>query len=513
IEAGEIEQALLEHPSVQSCVVVGYAFEQGKELVAYFVLKSETTLPDATILRSFLGNTLPDYMIPSYFVELESLPMTSSGKVDRKALPAPDMTQLASDTVYVAPRNAIENQLVEIWQQVLGRDQIGVEDNFFSLGGHSLRAIRLSTEISKLTGKNIPLRMIFQHPTIAELSAKISSFKDVFHAEGICYNPDAAKMLFAFPPFAGLAVFYEEMAALTPAYAWYCFDFLESEHRLEHYYDQIKRQQPEGPYCMFGYSVGGALAYEVARYLESKGETVSGVIFGDAAFLLETHDFDLRTHLNLGAKDPDMQQLMHLLEDPAFYKRTESRLTKYHQFLSHLQLSKPIRANIHQIAAQRSIEINADDPKRSLDWSAQTTGSFFVYPAVGEHSVMFDAQHIEFNVLQLKFILAQIHQPQDELTIFPDADFLGQNDDAAGHSNEILTADEQKQTHLAADPALAPPQTYAPEQLKYVGFVGDEFSEPIPEEMLSLEDLIEQHKALHTEMLRLLQQKNLMTQA
>ncbi|MEI6411934.1 MAG: amino acid adenylation domain-containing protein, partial [Bacteroidota bacterium] len=173
IEAGEIEQTLLEHPAVQSCMVVGHAFEQGKELVAYLVPKSETTLPDATILRSFLGNTLPDYMIPSYFVAMESLPMTSSGKVDRKALPAPEMAQLASGTVYVAPRNAIENQLVEIWQQVLGRDQIGVEDNFFNLGGHSLRAIRVVSLIRQALSVEIRLSEIFASPTIAALAERV----------------------------------------------------------------------------------------------------------------------------------------------------------------------------------------------------------------------------------------------------------------------------------------------------------------------------------------------------
>ncbi|MEI6411850.1 MAG: amino acid adenylation domain-containing protein, partial [Bacteroidota bacterium] len=484
VETGEIEQVLLSHEAVQSCAVVGLEFNGVKELAAYLMAKPETTLPDATILRSFLGNTLPDYMIPSYFVALESMPMTSSGKVDRKALPAPDSSAMHTGTKYVAPRNAVEIQLVEIWEQVLGREQIGVEDNFFNLGGHSLRAIRLSTEISKLSGQNIPLRMIFQYPTIAELSAKISGFKDVFHSEGICYNPDAPKILFAFPPFAGLAVFYQEMAALIPDYAWYCFDFLESDNRLELYYQQIKRQQPEGPYCMFGHSAGGVLAYEMARYLESKGETVSDVIFADSAIQLEAWGFDLRNYMDFYSENPDndpiMQQYVHLLEDADFYKKMEIHLTKYNQFLSDLQLDMPIRSNIHQMVAQRNIENNIDDSKVNFDWSAQTTGSFFVYPAVGEHSVMFDAKHIEFNVLQLKFILAQIHQPQDELMNFPDADLLNRE----GHAS-----------------------------LQYIGFAGDEFSEPIPEEMLSLEDLIEQHKALHTELLRLLQQKDLMTQA
>ncbi|MEI6412088.1 MAG: amino acid adenylation domain-containing protein, partial [Bacteroidota bacterium] len=175
IEAGEIEQALLEHPSVQSCVVVGYAFEQGKELVAYLVLQTNGAQPDTAELRNFLALRLPDYMIPSYFVELESLPMTSSGKVDRKALPAPDMAQLASDAAYVAPRNAVEAQLVEIWQQVLGREQIGVEDNFFNLGGHSLRAIRVVSLIRQVFSVEIRLSEIFACPTVAALAHRIQT--------------------------------------------------------------------------------------------------------------------------------------------------------------------------------------------------------------------------------------------------------------------------------------------------------------------------------------------------
>ncbi|MEI6411056.1 MAG: amino acid adenylation domain-containing protein, partial [Bacteroidota bacterium] len=173
IETGEIEQVLLSHEGVQTCVVVGLEFSGVKELAAYLVPKPETSLPDATILRSFLGNTLPDYMIPSYFVALESMPMTSSGKVDRKALPAPDMAQLASGAAYVAPRNAIENQLVEIWQQVLGRDQIGVEDNFFNLGGHSLRAIRVVSLIRQALSVEIRLSEIFANPTIAALAERV----------------------------------------------------------------------------------------------------------------------------------------------------------------------------------------------------------------------------------------------------------------------------------------------------------------------------------------------------
>jgi len=147
IEAGEIEQALLEHPSVQSCVVVGHAFEQGKELVAYLVLQTNGAQPDTAELRNFLALRLPDYMIPAYFVELESLPLTSSGKVDRKALPVPAQGTLSFGTLYVAPRNERERLLADIWEQVLRRSGIGVNDNFFHAGGDSIKAIQISSRM------------------------------------------------------------------------------------------------------------------------------------------------------------------------------------------------------------------------------------------------------------------------------------------------------------------------------------------------------------------------------
>ncbi|MCB0599528.1 MAG: hypothetical protein KDD28_36005, partial [Phaeodactylibacter sp.] len=172
--AGEVEQALLAHPSIQSAVVVGHDFEHGKELVAYLAPASGQTIPDVSALRSFLSESLPDYMIPSHFVELEALPLTTSGKVNRKALPAPNLSGLATGTAYVAPRNAIEKQLVEIWSDILGRDHIGIHDNFFHLGGHSLRAIRMLALVRQRLSAEVALREVFAHPTVAGLSQVVA---------------------------------------------------------------------------------------------------------------------------------------------------------------------------------------------------------------------------------------------------------------------------------------------------------------------------------------------------
>ena len=144
IELGEIEAALMKAESVREAIVLARENEQGQnELCAYVVAEEELTVSQ---LRGTLAQTLPSYMIPAYFVQLEQLPLTPNGKIDRKALPAPD-GKLSTGFVYVAPRSETEQSLAEIWQELLGAAQVGAQDNFFDLGGHSLRAMTLVSRI------------------------------------------------------------------------------------------------------------------------------------------------------------------------------------------------------------------------------------------------------------------------------------------------------------------------------------------------------------------------------
>jgi len=177
IEAGEIEEALLAHDTIQTAVVIGYNQNgQGTELVAYLVPNSNAVLPTIEDLRSHLAQSLPDYMIPAYFVELETLPLTTSGKVNRKALPEPQTAQIALGTTYVAPRNEMEATLADIWQTLLNREKVGIHDNFFEIGGHSLRAIRLVSLVQQSLNVAIKLSDVFTHPTIAALGEAIAPF-------------------------------------------------------------------------------------------------------------------------------------------------------------------------------------------------------------------------------------------------------------------------------------------------------------------------------------------------
>ncbi|WP_107666519.1 non-ribosomal peptide synthetase [Cyanothece sp. BG0011] len=173
IELGEIESVLNSHPQVKETVVI--ATEQlpnDKRLVAYVI--SEDDSLNLEQLRDFLKEKLPDYMIPTAWVPLQELPLNPNGKVDRKALPLPDQGKAMAETPYIAPRTPVEEIIVNIWQQVLNVEQVGIEDNFFELGGHSLMATKVISKIRQSLSVELPLRSLFEHPTVVKLAEQLN---------------------------------------------------------------------------------------------------------------------------------------------------------------------------------------------------------------------------------------------------------------------------------------------------------------------------------------------------
>jgi len=169
VEIAEVERSLRDHASIKDVVVVASTNESGEtRLVAYFTSSSQRT-PTASELRSFLKEKLADYMIPA-FVRLDALPLTPSGKVDRKALPVWNNSRPVLDTPYLAPRI----QLTKIWAEVLGIDQVGIHDNFFDLGGHSLAVMRVITRVVKTFQLDLPIKALFESPTVADMAAIIA---------------------------------------------------------------------------------------------------------------------------------------------------------------------------------------------------------------------------------------------------------------------------------------------------------------------------------------------------
>jgi amino acid adenylation domain-containing protein len=174
IEPGEIEAVLIQHPDVEQAIVMPWAeTPEQRRLVAY-VVPHQARAPSAAELRDFLKKKLPEHMVPSTFTLLDGLPRTPHGKVDREALPIHDQRQPAMEESYVPPRSPEEEMIVEIWAEVLKVDRVGVHDNFFDLGGHSLLATQVMSQVRKVFQVELPLRSLFEAPTVAELALRVA---------------------------------------------------------------------------------------------------------------------------------------------------------------------------------------------------------------------------------------------------------------------------------------------------------------------------------------------------
>ncbi|HKF02991.1 MAG TPA: phosphopantetheine-binding protein, partial [Candidatus Sulfotelmatobacter sp.] len=169
VEPAEVSAVLARHPSVESCFVVARKNEQDETCLVAYVVASKQEKKTNT-LRSYLVKQLPAAMIPAFFVFLDSLPLTSNGKVNRSALPAPDQSMPALEKTFVVPRTPVEKLMADIWSDLLKLERVGIRDNFFEIGGHSLIATQFVSRIRRELNLEIPLRAIFEMPTIESLA-------------------------------------------------------------------------------------------------------------------------------------------------------------------------------------------------------------------------------------------------------------------------------------------------------------------------------------------------------
>ena len=288
VELGEIEHVLDAHPKLEQAVVVADEDTLGdKRLVAYVVSAGES-IPSVPELREHLKEKLPDYMIPSAFVELDTFPLTPNGKVDRKALPAPDDSRPKAESEYVAPRTTIEEKIAEIWKELLGIDRIGIRDNFFDLGGHSLMAVHLFNRIEERFGIRLPLTTLFQSAALAELAEAVNEAST--EASWACLVPiqrgtsDIAPF-FCIHAEGGEVLFYQEFARLLgpgqPVYGLQAQGLdgrspLESiEAMASRYIAEIRHVQPAGPYFLGGHCYGGVIMFEMAQQLHRQHQRVA----------------------------------------------------------------------------------------------------------------------------------------------------------------------------------------------------------------------------------------------
>ena len=430
VELGEIENVLKQSPMVSQAVVLAPDDrEGGRRLVGYIVPQGQL---DRQALVGFLQQKLPDYMIPSAWMELERLPLTSNGKIDKKALPAlePSLPEAASDG---APVSDVEKSLAQFWMEALGLQKVGVLDNFFELGGHSLIAVQIMTRMETMTGKKYPIALLFKYPTIAQMAQyleqeKKESAATIFKSL-VPIKPGGNRMPVYIVHGVGLNVLNfhllaEYMDPEQPVYGLQARGLDGEEAPLDnmeeiarHYVKEILESDPRGPYAITGYSFGGYVAVEMKKQLEALGKEVKMLGIFDTVALdmgarkrmidrlaykikrqfpklvwitrsffkqpLKTWRYQFQLLRNVPWK-------MGLLrEDPpqGLYARFSKINEKHQQAFNNYRL-RPFEGRVHLFRANTNLYF-MDDP-RYLGWKEYAAKGVVVYRVPGNHKTMFE---------------------------------------------------------------------------------------------------------------------------
>ncbi|MBD2776530.1 non-ribosomal peptide synthetase [Iningainema tapete] len=408
IELGEIESVLDTHPQVeQTVVILRQDTAENQRLVAYVVRKDQSLTPND--LRRFLQQKLPGYMIPSAFVMLSSMPLNPNGKIDHKKLPEPDEISIVQSP-YLAPRNHSESILANIWQQVLQVSKVGINDNFFDLGGHSLQAMNLMALIYQEMEIEIPLSMIYEKPTVAELSEYIIYAKEMNiqpkERPYVVFNKEREKAVFIFPPALGFAAAYANLANYLKDYAIYTFRYIADEATLEKYAELIDKLAQNQDIKLMGHSAGGFLAILMAQKLESRDRVVSDVILIDTyrggREAIQADMSEIKEGVDTFLLNPKRQELRrYFMENQKLRDRTYNQVWEYFNFLWHSDLKNlQIDGTIHLIRAEENYDCEDD-------WVQATRSQRINYYAYGAHREMIDPPYLNQNATIINAILSK----------------------------------------------------------------------------------------------------------
>lgn len=287
IELGEIETTLLQLPNIREAVVIAQQDDKSEKHLVAYIVPEQGQIVKTRDIRNSLKQKLAEYMVPAVFVILEALPLNANGKVDRHALPVPGQTREELEIEFIASSSEIETQLVEIWQELLGIKSIGVKDHFFDLGGTSLLAVRMLAKIERRFGQKLPLATFLKAATVKELANLLQEDNSQLWSTLVPIQPNGEK-----PPLycvhgadGNILVFQNLVEYLDSEQPVYGLqpqgldgkqDFLNRiEDIATQYIQHIRNFQPEGPYYLAGFSIGGVIIFEMAQQLLAQGQEVA----------------------------------------------------------------------------------------------------------------------------------------------------------------------------------------------------------------------------------------------
>ena len=434
IELGEIENVLHQSEWVNQSVVLAKDDNEGiKQLVAYIIPKGDY---DRNAIITYLKEKLPAYMVPSILVQMQSFPVTASGKVDKKALPDFHGNEVLH--TYAAPQNDVEQKLVEIWQALFHIEQLGTQDNFFDLGGTSILAMQVVSQARK-TGYKLQAEDFFTHQTIEKLSILIKErsiagtlkrqrnsmdFNGKEKSPIIAFNSGGTKVPFFFMS-PGFSVYNKLVSSLggdQPFYFFIPHPYKKVEEIAAYYIQEMKKIQPNGPYCLGGYCGFGEVALEVAQQLTAKGEKIIFLALFEFYFptAFKTVNYkDRFSYYYSELKKISIKEKASLLYGFVHrklrkFKRKTSKVidrklknlpeTTGYLIGKNLYSAKPYSGNVLLFRSKIRTEKISDDP--SMGWTNYFNGNVKLYTIEGDHKSMFSnpgaieiAESLQANVL------------------------------------------------------------------------------------------------------------------
>jgi amino acid adenylation domain-containing protein len=442
VELGEIESVLEKHPGVAEAVVVAHEVNGGKRLAGYVI--ASRTKPSGLELSKFLKERLPEYMVPADFVFLESMPLTPNGKVDRRALPLPETAQVEREEEFVAPRNELEATMARLWERVLGKRPISVRDNFFEIGGHSLAAARLTGLMEKEFGKKLILTDLLQAPTVEKLVAFVGlESPSTARSSVIALQPLGSKPAFFFVHgMGGTVLRFRDLARhMAPDQPFFgiqapgldgaqpCLHSVEE--MAEVYLEDLRSAQPEGPYYLGGYSLGGYVAMEMAHRLLAQGEEVRALV------LLDTYAGGSQSLLDRFLALSRAQQMAYMKRRARLYRKNFRRRI---EFLFLPSAVKEVRracaaaGDRYQIKPypEKILLFRAGEKGlRGLEeagqgWEKYAIGGLEIHELNGDHGNILNEPNVQFLAAELRQCLERAQSEGSRPT--PGQELIGQAD-------------------------------------------------------------------------------------
>ncbi|MGW0491351.1 amino acid adenylation domain-containing protein [Streptomyces olivaceus] len=405
VETGEIEARLAARPELAQVCVTVRRDETGENVLCAYCVPAPGAVADARELRRHLAERLPTYLIPAHFTELSALPLTANGKVDLGALPEPRAE--AGPERYEPPVTLYETRMAAHWRSLLGLERPGLRDDFFEAGGSSIKLIQLIHHLRTEFNASVPVGRLFRTSTLHGMARTL---EDVVTGRlpgaepYLWFNPgaDPAATVFCLPPAGGHGLVYRQLAARLPEHRFAAFNYLSGPDKAARYADLAEELHPAGPYTLFGYSLGGNLAFEIAGELERRGRAVDLVLIMDSYRIAEAVALG-EEHL----AEFEAELAEHLRRHTGSEIVARETVEQAREYLAHCGAHPSLGvldAPIAVISDQdKLLRFAADEPG---GWHGGTAAGCTVREGHGRHAEMLDGSFLDGNAELVRALLA-----------------------------------------------------------------------------------------------------------